>query len=140
MAEPQKSEDLRREILGALDSARAEMSAQAAELRHDLNPAEVVRNAFDKHPVGAVAAAAGAGLMIGWLLLRRRPAPSPPEYVSPVATPVRQSIAARVFGSLVPVSLLGPVASMAVKAALPYLMKAGLKYYQEKHHPKPNFL
>jgi len=137
MAQKQKPEDLRREALVALEKARAEMTAQAVELRHDLSPAEVARTAFQRHPVGMVAAAAGAGLVIGWLILRRKPAP-PREIVRYLPESTRQRLATRALGSMMPMSWLGPVAAMAVKAAMPSLMKIAMKYYEQR--TKPNHL
>lgn len=136
MAQNQKPEELRREVLASLERARVEMTVQAAELRHDLNPAEVARSAFHKHPGWVIGGAAGAGLVIGWLLLRKREAPAPQiEIRSPIEVAPRRSMAARALGVLLPTSLLGPVAAMAVKAALPSLLKAGMKYYHEKNNP-----
>ncbi len=135
MAEDQKSGDVRRQALLALEQARAEISAQAAELRHDLNPANAAKAALTKHPAWVMLAAAGAGLTLSWLLLRRRPEPELPsrrELKQAVAEATRKKASKRVLGSLLPASMIGPVAAMAVKAAFPYLMKAGLKYYEQR--------
>lgn len=143
MAEDPKTGDVRRQTLLALDQARAEISVQAAELRHDLNPANAAREALSKHPAWVMLAAAGAGLTLSWLLLRRRPEPELPsrrEVKQAVAEATRKKASNRVLGSLLPVSMIGPVAAMAVKAAFPYLMKAGLTYYQQRKnssYPKP---
>ncbi len=138
MAEKQKSEAVRREMVAALARARTEISVQAAELRHDLNPANAARAALSKHPAWVTVAAAGLGLTLGWLLLRRRTivieAPPERDLQQAMTEATRKKVKNTLLGSLLPTTLLGPVAAMAAKAAFPYVMKAGLKYYEERRH------